>query len=81
VFPSPTKPDAVRVSIEQLRAVCASVSIPAVAIGGISQENIQQLKGSGAAGVAVISALFAAADIRTAAQELRRGAEEMVSCA
>ncbi len=77
VFPSPTKRDALRISVEQLRTICASVSIPVVAIGGISRENIGQLAGSGAAGVAVISALFSAGDIRAAARALRRGAEEI----
>ncbi|MCD8332188.1 MAG: thiamine phosphate synthase [Oscillospiraceae bacterium] len=76
VFPSPTKRDALRISVEQLRTICASVSIPVVAIGGISQENIGRLVGSGAAGVAVISALFSAGDICAAARALRRGAEE-----
>lgn len=77
VFPSPTKRDALRISVEQLRIICASVSIPVVAIGGISQENIGRLAGSGAAGVAVISALFSVGDIRAAARALRRGAEEI----
>ena len=72
VFPSPTKKNAVRISVEQLRAICAAVSIPAVAIGGIDLENISALKGGGMRGVAVISALFGAQDIQRAAEQLKQ---------
>ncbi|MBR2731774.1 MAG: thiamine phosphate synthase, partial [Clostridia bacterium] len=42
-----TKPDADDVSFDTLKAICAAVSIPVVAIGGISQKNICKLVGSG----------------------------------
>ena len=71
VFPSPTKPNARGITREELTAICASVSIPAVAIGGITQENLPQLAGCGAVGAAVVSSLFGAPDIQTAAQELK----------
>ena len=70
VFPSPTKPNAVGITREELAAICASVTIPAVAIGGITQDNLPQLTGCGAVGAAVVSALFGAPDVRAAAQEL-----------
>ena len=72
VFPSPTKKNAVRITVEQLKAICAAVSIPAVAIGGIDLENISALKGGGMRGVAVISALFGAQDIQRAAEQLKQ---------
>lgn len=75
VFPSPTKTDAVRITPEALRTICHSVRIPAVAIGGITAENAAALQGSGAAGIAVVSALFGAADVKAAAQQLRAVAE------
>ncbi|MGM9606528.1 MAG: thiamine phosphate synthase [Oscillospiraceae bacterium] len=78
VFPSPTKTNAVRITREQLREICASVSIPAVAIGGISLSNADELKGGGMCGIAVVSALFAADSIRSAAEALRRKAEEII---
>ena len=53
-----------------LKAICDAVPIPTVAIGVISAQNIQQLKGSGVDGVAVISAIFGAEDIGKAAAEL-----------
>ncbi len=79
VFPSPTKTDAVRITSEQLREICASVSIPAVAIGGISLANLKELSGCGMCGIAVVSALFAAEDIRAAAGTLRQAAAGIIT--
>ena len=72
VFPSPTKKDAIRITPEQFRDIAGSVRIPAVAIGGITKENITDLQGLGAAGAAVVSAVFGAADIEHAAAEMKR---------
>ena len=77
VFPSPTKSSAVRITTRQLKEICSSVSIPAVAIGGINENNIEALKGCGAAGVAVISAIFGAPDIAAAAAALKEKAKEL----
>ena len=79
VFPSPTKKNAIRITNEQLNEICSSVSIPAVAIGGITRENMAELKGSRIHGVAVVSALFAAEDIRLAAEQLKREALSLVT--
>lgn len=78
VFPSPTKQSARRITGEQLRDICAAVSIPAVAIGGITRENLSQLRGSAVQGIAVVSALFGAADIRAAARDLKREAQRVL---
>ena len=75
VFPSPTKQNAIRITAEQFQEICASVSIPAVAIGGITLENASSLRGCGADGIAVVSALFGAPDIARAAGALRAQAE------
>lgn len=66
VFPSSTKTSAVRITNEQLREIVSSVAIPAVAIGGISYENVCEMKGSSVCGVAVVSAIFGAEDIENA---------------
>lgn len=79
VFPSPTKKNAVRITAEQLREICGSVTIPAVAIGGISLDNIRELRGGGMRGVAVISALFGADDIAGAARALKQEALSAVT--
>jgi len=71
VFGTSSKNDADLMSIDTLKEICSSVSIPVVAIGGISKDNMMQLKGTGICGVAVISAIFAQKDIKEAAKELR----------
>ncbi|MBQ1180573.1 MAG: thiamine phosphate synthase, partial [Treponema sp.] len=59
VFPTNSKSDAVDVSYDTLKAICSSVKIPVVAIGGINKSNIKNLTKSGICGIAVISAIFA----------------------
>lgn len=71
VFPSSTKTSAVRITNEQLREIVSSVTIPAVAIGGICYENVCEMKGSSICGVAVVSAIFAAEDIEKATALLK----------
>lgn len=70
MFPTSTKQDAAHVSISTLEQICASVSIPVVAIGGIDADNIRKLIATGIAGVAVVSAIFASPDIRCAANKI-----------
>ena len=77
VFPTGTKLDAGDVSFETLRDICRAVSIPVVAIGGITGENLGELKGSGIAGIAVVSAIFAREDTEAAAGELKKKMLEM----
>ena len=71
IFVTSSKDDADHVSIEMLNATVDAVDIPIVAIGGINQQNIDELKGSGIAGVAVISAIFAQQNIYDAAKVLK----------
>lgn len=78
VFPTGSKDDADDISHDTLRAICQAVTIPVIAIGGISEQNILQLSGSGICGVAVISAIFAQPDVREASSRLRRLAERLV---
>ena len=70
VFSTSTKLDADSVSFETLKSICEAVSIPVIAIGGISENNILELSGTGIDGVAVVSALFAKSDIKMAAKNL-----------
>lgn len=76
VFSTSTKPDAIDVSYETLKKICETVSIPVVAIGGISKKNMQELSGSGADGAALVSAIFSAEDIEQECRELRRLSEQ-----
>jgi thiamine-phosphate pyrophosphorylase len=78
VFPTGSKDDAEDVSYETLKAICEAVSIPVVAIGGITLENTPELGGSGICGIAVISAIYGQKDIKAAASRLRKATEKMV---
>lgn len=78
VFPTSSKDDAEDVSPETLKAICEAVSIPVIAIGGITQDNVHELAGSGICGIAVISAIYGKADIRKAAADLKTAAAAMV---
>ena len=78
VFPTGSKDDADDVSHETLKAICEAVSIPVIAIGGITQENVKELAGSGICGIAVISAIYAQKDIRKASEDLKKETRRMV---
>ena len=79
VFNTSTKTNVSNMSAETLKEICDAVNVPVVAIGGISADNIQKLKGSGVDGVAVVSAIFAAKDPGKAAAELLVLASDMVN--
>ena len=70
VFGTSTKADAIPMSLERLREICACVRIPVVAIGGICLENIGRLSGSGVAGAAIVSGIFGAEDIEGTTRRL-----------
>lgn len=78
VFPTGSKDDAEDVSYETLKAICEAVSIPVIAIGGITADNVHKLKESGICGVAVISAIYAQEDIKEAASLLKAETEKTV---
>uniref|UniRef100_UPI003FEFE2E7 thiamine phosphate synthase n=1 Tax=Roseburia sp. TaxID=2049040 RepID=UPI003FEFE2E7 len=70
-FSTNSKKDVSCISHETIRDICQAVQIPVIAIGGINETNIEELKGTGICGVAVISAIFAKKDITGAARTLR----------
>ena len=74
-----TKKDANVVSKEEIKKIKEAVDIPIVAIGGIKQDNIKTLQGTGVDGVAVVSDIFAAKDITKAAKELLKAVKDMKS--
>lgn len=78
VFSTLTKEGAKIISLDELKRICVSVSIPVVAIGGINEENIRKLSGSGIAGAAVVSAIFAKSDVAAAASRLLTLTEKML---
>lgn len=79
VFPTGSKDDADEVSYETLKEICEAVSIPVVAIGGITYENTPELAKSGICGIAVISAIYAQDDIKKATEDLKTVTRKMVA--
>ena len=70
VFGTSTKADAKPMELALFQKICESVEIPVVAIGGISGDNVLQLKGRKMAGIAVVSGIFACEDIEKGTAEL-----------
>ena len=68
-YASPVKPDAVAAAPDLLRQARDELAVPLVAIGGITAHNGARLLEAGADALAVISAVFAAPDIRSAARQ------------
>ena len=79
VFGTSTKKNARNLTVEKLREIADAVSIPVVAIGGISARNLMELRGSGVDGVAVVSAIFGADNPGKATAELLTLAKELVA--
>lgn len=78
IFGTTTKDDAKKMDIETLKSITQSVKIPVVAIGGITGENILELRGTGISGAAVVSGIFAQNDIEKAAEDLYKKAGEII---
>ena len=79
VFPTGSKDDAGAVDHETVKAICDAVSIPVIAIGGITVDNVGKLAKRGLDGIAVISAIYAKPDIKKATEELKAAVTEMVN--
>ncbi|MPW38817.1 thiamine phosphate synthase [Thermococcus sp. 101 C5] len=78
VFPTSTKKDVRVIGIEGLRRIVESVKIPVVAIGGINHENVKEVLKTGVDGVAVISAIMGAENIREATERMKKIIEEVI---
>ncbi|RSJ66849.1 Thiamine-phosphate synthase [Streptococcus oralis] len=79
IFPTTTKENAPITLISTLKTICQTVAIPVVAIGGLTSENIDQLIGSGIAGVAVVRDLMQAEDIEAKAHAFLTKLDDMIS--
>lgn len=79
IFPSPTKKNALCITRAQLDEICRSVSIPVVAIGGITTDNLGELCGAKINGIALISSIFGAEDIEAAVRNLKEMAQKVIS--
>jgi thiamine-phosphate pyrophosphorylase len=70
LFETASKPESTAAGVGELRRVCDVVSIPVIAVGGITRANVGAALDAGAAGVAVVGAIFDAPDPQAAAQAL-----------
>ena len=77
MFPSSTKDTASITPRETLIAIAAATSLPFVVIGGIKEDNIRTLKGLGASGAAVVSAIFGGEDVAQRTKTMRTLCEEV----
>lgn len=78
MFSTKTKPDALVVSFRTLKDICQAVSIPVVAIGGINSANLEQLKDSGIAGIAAVSAIFGQCNIKYETRKLLKQIQTVI---
>ncbi|MGN0108395.1 MAG: thiamine phosphate synthase [Hominilimicola sp.] len=78
IFGTTTKGNAIKMDMKTLKSITAAVNIPVAAIGGITGENILSLAGTGIAGAAVVSGIFAAEDIESAARDLFEKAGKII---
>ena len=79
IFPTTTKENAPITLISTLKTICQRVAIPVVAIGGLKSENIDQLIGTGIAGVAVVRDLMQAEDIEAKTQVFLTKLDDIIS--
>lgn len=79
IFPTTTKENAPITLISTLKTICQTVDIPVVAIGGLTSENIDQLMGTGIAGVAVVRDLMQAEDIESKTQAFLTKLHDIIS--
>lgn len=79
IFPTTTKENAPITLISTLKTICQRVAIPVVAIGGLTSENIDQLIGTGIAGVAVVRDLMQAEDIEAKTQAFLTKLDDIIS--
>ena len=77
IYPTTTKVKTILTSTDTLRDICNAVPIPANAIGGLNQDNIDVLAGIPIAGICVVSAIMKAEDPKKAAEELFIRAKEL----
>lgn len=71
VLNTSTKNNVTSLKIQELREIKEKVNIPVVAIGGINEKNVLELRGTGIDGIAIVSAILGKDNIKKAAEELK----------
>ncbi|MDO4277780.1 MAG: thiamine phosphate synthase [Lachnoclostridium edouardi] len=77
VFPTATKPNAIAITMDTVKEICQAVSIPVVVIGGINKNNASMFEGTGAAGLALVSAIFGQENITEAVKDMMERAKKV----
>ena len=77
VFNTSTKLDTYTIEHSVVSEICQAVSIPVIGIGGITKENLSQLEGLNLSGVAIVSGIFANANIKQACEILKEGTKKL----
>ena len=70
IYPTPSKETAKVVGLDRLRQIRQAVTLPLVAIGGITKDNVREAMTAGANSAAIISAILQAKDIAAAARQI-----------
>lgn len=78
IFPTETKKDPDRTTIETLNNIAEAVNIPIVAIGGIKESNIENFKHTAISGVAVVSEVMLAEQVSPKVQKLKKVVEQIL---
>ncbi|MDT2613413.1 thiamine phosphate synthase [Enterococcus dongliensis] len=77
IFPTKTK-DTSLTSLDMLKAINAAVTIPSVAIGGITESNLLEFAGSGIAGVSIVSEIMKAQNVGEKVRRLKQTINEVL---
>ncbi|SFK07780.1 thiamine-phosphate diphosphorylase [Marinilactibacillus piezotolerans] len=78
IFPTETKRDPQRTTIETLNTIAEAVNIPIVAIGGINESNIENFTNTAISGIAVVSELMLAEQVSQKVQKLKQAVEQIL---
>lgn len=78
IFPTETKIDPDRTTIETLNNIAEAVNIPIVAIGGIKESNIETFKHTAISGVAVVSEVMLAEQVPQKVRKLKQAVEQIL---
>lgn len=79
IYPTTTKVKTVLTKVSTLEEICRAVPIPAAAIGGLNQTNLDILQGVPIAGIAVVSAIMKAEDPKEAASSLKTAVRDLIA--
>lgn len=78
MYSTGTKKDAELTSMDELKKIRDNVSIPIAVIGGINKDRIDDFKGTGIDGLAIVSAIIAQKDIKKSTEEIKEEFKKII---